>query len=272
MIKPVLLINLVLWCLAISVQSQVNVTGQKAPFEKGYIYMKDGSVIKGKYLYSSDMDKIRIISGKESRILDASDVEKIADKKPHYKATGNELSEAFIQTPGKWFNLTEAGILAGNPDNKQSTPFIFHSSLNYLFQKNISVGAGIGVEFFKETYLPVTANLMYRFNSKGLVPFVTLQAGYLIPIENKTTSYQNMFPRDYLSSYWVMPNYQGELDSKGGFMINPAAGILFQTNHGFGISLSCGYRYHRLVYSGNTDYKLNADYNRLSFKLGILFY
>ena len=101
MIKPVLLINLVLWCLAISVQSQVNVTGQKAPFEKGYIYMKDGSVIKGKYLYSSDMDKIRIISGKESRILDASDVEKIADKKPHYKATGNELSDAFIQTPGK---------------------------------------------------------------------------------------------------------------------------------------------------------------------------
>lgn len=189
--------------------------GKKAPFEKGYIYMKDGSVIKGKYLYSSDMDKIRIISGKESRILDASDVEKIADKKASLQSNRKRAVGSIYSDSRKVVQSAEAGILAGNPDNKQSTPFIFHSSLNYLFQKNISVGAGIGVEFFKETCLPVTANLMYRFNSKGLVPFVTLQAGYLIPIENKTTSYQNMFPRDYLSSYWVMPNYQGELDSKG---------------------------------------------------------
>lgn len=271
MIKQVFLINLALWCILLSAYSQVTTTGQKALFEKGYIYMKDGSVIKGKYIYSSDMDKIRIISGKESRIFNASEVERVSNEKPVFSQIRKEHTETITFSPGKWFNLTEAGVLAGNPDNKPSTPFIFHSSLNYVIQNNLSAGAGIGIEFFKETYLPVTANLMYRFYSKRLVPFLTLQAGYLIPIENKTSRYSEIIPTDYIS-YWPWPANQSDLDAKGGFMINPAAGIIFQTSYGFEMSLSAGYRYHRLSYTGGDDYKLNADYNRLSFKLGILFH
>ncbi|MFW9613557.1 MAG: hypothetical protein ACMV17_06825, partial [Macellibacteroides fermentans] len=75
MIKRVFLINLILWCTMISATSQVSTTGDKALMEKGYIHMKDGSVVKGKYIYSSDLEKIRIMQGKESKIIDASEVE-----------------------------------------------------------------------------------------------------------------------------------------------------------------------------------------------------
>ena len=63
MIKQVFLINLILWCTMISATSQVSTTGDKALMEKGYIHMKDDSVVKGKYIYSSDLEKIRIMQG-----------------------------------------------------------------------------------------------------------------------------------------------------------------------------------------------------------------
>ncbi|MDR2468859.1 MAG: hypothetical protein LBD27_00020, partial [Tannerella sp.] len=47
-------------------------------------------------------------------------------------------------------SITEAGVLAGNSDNVNSTPFVFHTSLNYAFTRRLSGGLGAGVEFLKE--------------------------------------------------------------------------------------------------------------------------
>ena len=182
MIKQVFLINLILWCTMISATSQVSTSGDKALMEKGYIHMKDGSVVKGKYIYSSDLEKIRIMQGKESKIIDASEVEKITLNKPEAatrQAREKGDAEFFDIRPGKWFNLSEGGVMIGNPDNEHKAPFLFHSSMNYSFRNNLSAGAGIGVEFYNETYLPVFANLLYKFNNRKVSPFVSLQAGYL---------------------------------------------------------------------------------------------
>ncbi|MFY1613154.1 hypothetical protein ACOMSG_09995 [Macellibacteroides fermentans] len=275
MIKRVFLINLILWCTMISATSQVSTSGEKALMEKGYIHMKDGSVVKGKYIYSSDLEKIRIMQGKESKIIDASEVEKITLNKPEAatrQAREKGDAEFFDIRPAKWFNLSEGGVMIGNPDNEHKAPFLFHSSMNYSFRNNLSAGAGIGVEFYNETYLPVFANLLYKFNNRKVSPFVSLQAGYLIALENKTRISGGYYPYDYLSSYWPQPITRDNLDAQGGFLINPSAGLFFKTSHGYGITLSAGYRFHQLRFSDNSDYKLRADYNRLSIKLGILFH
>ncbi|MDR3218325.1 MAG: porin family protein [Dysgonamonadaceae bacterium] len=182
---------------------------------------------------------------------------------------------ALAQRPsetGKLISFTEGGALVGNPDNENDAPFIFHSSLNYAFHKNLSAGLGLGVEFIEETLLPVSANLLYQFGDKKIVsPFIRLLAGYQFPLEDKTYVYNSYmrYTSDYI--YWPYYTTPEKLDSKGGFMVNPSAGFVFYTKYGLGIALTAGYRYQKLNYQGSEDYSLHVEYNRLSLTLGVIF-
>jgi len=185
---------------------------------------------------------------------------------------------SFAQRPsetGKLISYTEGGALIGNPDNENEAPFIFHSSLNYAFHKNLSAGIGVGAEFLRETYLPVTANLLCQFgDKKAITPFVRLQAGYQLPLESNTYV-DNSYYYDYYrlsSSYW--PGYYqipSKLKARGGFMVNPSVGVMVYTHSGLGVSMAAGYRHQKLSYPGGDDYVLHIEYNRLSLTLGIIF-
>jgi hypothetical protein len=169
------------------------------------------------------------------------------------------------KTAGKLISFTEGGVLAGNPDNVNDAPFIFHSSLNYALGKRLSAGLGTGLEFLKETHLPVMANVIYRFgNRPAIVPFVRFTTGYLIALESKTTG-SVYYPYAYYTSNF------SELDAGGGWLLNPSAGVIFYTKQHVGIALSAGYRYQMLHYTGEDDYRMQVEYNRLSLTLGIIF-
>jgi hypothetical protein len=184
---------------------------------------------------------------------------------------------SYAQRPsktGKLLSHTEGGVLCGNSDNENSAPFIFHSALNYAFHKNLSAGAGIGFEFLKETYLPVTANVLYQFGDKKIItPFVRLLAGYQVPLENNTSIYNYDYkPISLFYDIYYPPTYEKIAPkSRGGLVINPSVGVIVYTRIGLGISLSAGYRYQRLNYSGDKNYALHIEYNRLSLTLGIIF-
>ncbi len=241
-------------------------------FERGYIYLKDGSVIKGSYLYSPGMDKIRINSGKNSMVLDSSEIEKISRMRPAREYSGEEISEEFTVKPPRFFNITDAGLLVGNPDNSQSAPLVFGTAMFYNFHGNFSAGAGLGVEFLKETYVPLSLNLMYKLKSTRVTPYINFQAGYQVPVEDSRALYYSVIP-DYVSSSVIWPGpwatSQTELDAKGGILLNPSIGILSFNRFGYGFNMSVGYRFHRLRYSGENDYNLDIDFNRLSVKLGV---
>jgi len=183
---------------------------------------------------------------------------------------------SFAQRPSesqKLISYTEGGVLIGNPNNENKAPFIFRSSLNYAFHKNLSAGIGVGAEFLRETYLPITANLLYQFGEKKVItPFVRLKAGYQIPLESNMymdNAYQYYY-YSLSSSYW--PGYYTEkLNAKGGFMANPSVGVIFYTPSGLGVSLAAGYRYQKLTYRADENYKLHIEHNRLSLTLGIIF-
>lgn len=258
MIKRSFLLSVALWAAALVAYPQTDPFVYPQALEKGYVYLRDGTVIKGKYVYSAAMDKIRVVSGNESKVYDLSEVLKVSSRAPE----PNESSKRF-------FNLTEIGLLPGNANNRYDAPFIFHTSLNYNLRKNLSAGVGVGVEFYEETYMPVTANLLYRFSNRGVTPFVMLQGGYQIPIEGSRKYANQIVPM--VAPLWGGDYYYSpvKLDAKGGFMMNPSAGIFVRLNAAMDLALSMGYRYHRLNYSSGADYVLDVDYNRLSFKLGI---
>jgi hypothetical protein len=183
--------------------------------------------------------------------------------------TGSENNDVFLRKSGKLISFTQGGVLIGNSDNTNSAPFAVNTSLNYAVHRNISAGVGVGVEFFLETHLPVTGNILYQFGNKRLVPFIMLQAGYQVALESKLTNDRHYYPTPIPEFY----NYYspGKLKAKGGFMANPSVGIIYYTKYGFGWSLAAGYRYQQLNYTGEDDYKMHVEYNRLSLQIGIIF-
>jgi hypothetical protein len=249
--------------------------GQNAPafYESGYVLLKNGSLLKGRYAYSSGFDKLRVVSGKNTWIFNADEVEMTSRKRPDNKPDSNNgfLEQDF--TLSRFFYLADVGILAGNPDNSQSAPMVLGTSVNYTFLDNLSAGVGVGVEFLKETYLPLTANILYRLRESRFTPFVMVQAGYQFPAEDSRQNIQTVFPEFYSSSsIWPgpWPVAMTELHARGGFMVNPSLGFISLARPGYGLSLAVGYRFHRLGYTAENDYRLDVDFNRLSVKFGFI--
>ncbi|HPT30718.1 MAG TPA: hypothetical protein PLW67_02710 [Prolixibacteraceae bacterium] len=244
---------------------------QEAYYRKGYIFMKNGSVLKGKYRYAPAMDKIRVISGQNSWVFDATEVEKISSKAPRPVYEPDTTFSSYVYQDSKWFNISELGIMVGDPNDSQSAPMAFSSSLYRQAWKNIYAGAGIGLEFYKESYLPVSVSLLYKLRNSRFTPIAVLKGGYAVPVGESRSVYYDVVPSNIYRSDLIWQGTsqsQSNLDAKGGFLIEPSLGFVRQTPSGLGFTMSFGYRFHRLNYTGENDYRLFIDYNRFLIKLG----
>lgn len=237
--------------------------------QKGYVYLKNGTILKGKYQYTEDLSKLKIESAGNLWIFQAGEIDRVTSNKAELSKT---FEEPGLNSP---FALrTEIGVLAGNSGNSQTAPFSFSSVLNYSVIPKLAVGLGIGLEFLKETYLPAFINIEYKLRNSWSTPYVFLKTGYEVPIEESNEIYNGVQPV-YYYDFMPWPGNWGynntPLNTKGGFMINPGIGYQRMFSSGFGMSFAFGYQFHRLSYSGENDYQLDIDYNRLTIKLGVIF-
>ena len=125
--KKVFLITSALLLWVITMSAQTYDLPNYIVYKKGYISLKNGDILKGKYVYSVDFKKLKVIANNETRIFDADDVGRITKKNPFEKA---DTSNGFIPStykPSRIFNITELGFLIGNQDNTNKSPFIFHT-------------------------------------------------------------------------------------------------------------------------------------------------
>ncbi len=237
-----------------------------AQSEKGYVYLKNGTILKGKYQYSSDFRKLKVETAGNIWMFNAEEVDSISGLHAH---RFNAFETENLNT--SYFLRTEIGVLAGNADNSQTAPFSFSTSINFKVKENFSAGAGLGIEFLKETYLPVFFNAEYKIRDSYATPYLFVKCGYQIPIEKSKMVYYDYYPM--YSSIWPGPDYYNpDLTAKGGILINPGVGYQRMFSPGFGMSFAFGYQFHRLHFAGENEYDLNIDYNRLTIKIGIIFY
>lgn len=235
-----------------------------AQSEKGYVYLKNGTILKGKYQYSNDFNKLKVESAGNLWIFEAAEVDSITGIHARRLKTFNNES---LNSP--FYLRTEIGVLAGSDQNSQAAPFSFTSTINYQIRPKISIGTGLGLEFLKESYLPVFLNFEYKIRQSYSVPYFFLKAGYQVPLEESQGIY---YSSSSSSSIWPGPLYTNEnRDAKGGFLLNSGIGYQRMFSSGFGMSFAFGYQFHRLHYKGENKYALDIDYNRLTIKLGILF-
>jgi hypothetical protein len=228
--------------------------------KKDMVYLKSGGIIKGQ-LITHDAEIVKINSEGNEWVFKNADVDSISK----YSKVKREPGLA-----QKYFFDTSMGVLVGNSGNSQKAPFSFMSSVNFKAIGNWYAGAGLGAEFLDESYMPAFAQVQYKFRDTKFTPFVNLQLGYQVPLEDANRS-QSVIYYDYSSSYYQNPQSNGKLNSEGGYFINPSIGFQRLTSDNFGWFFSFGYRHHQLNYSGVNGYKLETNFSRLSLKIGFIF-
>jgi len=228
--------------------------------KKDIIYLKNGSVINGQIISSLPSGQVKIKTKDNSLwVFEAAQIDSIS------KSTG-----VFSQIHTGYFNLTEAGILAGNSNNKYATPFSLMNISGWQFNNQFSVGAGAGVEFFSETYLPVVADFRYYLKRQGVNPFFGIQGGYSFAMD--TPDKQYVYGGSDYSSVWRNPTIDAlRIKAKGGFLMNPFVGFSTPLGENLALTFSAGYRIMRQRYSREDNYMIDIDYNRLSLKIGLIF-
>lgn len=225
--------------------------------KRDVIYLKNGSIINGQVISSLPSGQVKIKTKDNSLwVFESSQIDSIS-----------KTTKGIQQFNAGYFNITEAGILAGNSDNKYKSPFTLMNITGWQFNNRFTVGAGAGVEFFSETYLPVVADFRYYLNRQGVSPFFGLQGGYSFALDkpDKQYVYQSI-------DIWPGPSENAlELKAKGGFLLNPMVGICTSLNQNLALNFSIGYRIMRHRYSREDNYLIDIDYNRLSVKIGLMF-
>jgi hypothetical protein len=237
--------------------------------KKDVVYLKNGSVIWGTIVLE---DANKFIQLKTSdRSLWVFKYDQIDSVKRQESL--ERPQKAKIPLKNGYFNLTEMGVLAGNSTNSEKAPFTLMNVNDWQFANGLAAGIGVGVHFFNETYLPVVADVRYFLRKQGPLPFVSLQAGYSIPVggEYTQTYYYAYDVTGINGSYRTSNPTQEDVSARGGFLVNPSIGFQTQINESLALTFSAGYSFLRHRYGKEETYKMDVDYNRLSLKIGLQF-
>lgn len=226
---------------------------------KGVIYLKNGSVVKGTMI-PIENDKLVVQSNKNTWVFNQSDIDTIAVRK---------IQKSIDRVEKPWFLELSTGLLAGGSGNPKSAPFSLMGSFKHQLLDQFYVGAGVGIEFWEESYLPAFAQADYYFRKTDFTPFVGLQFGYMLALDDSPNT-NTYYDYASYSSYWPGPS-RGAYDPEGGLMINPSIGFKGMFHENLGWMFSLGYRYQQLNFDGVDESSMKRNYNRLSIRIGIIF-
>lgn len=227
--------------------------------KKEVVYLKNGSVVKGR-LVELDDKRMIVQSARNTWVFNRTDIDTTTSSPVRKVESVGELN---------WFAKASVGVLVGSADNEKEAPFSFDFSANMKVLPKLYAGLGAGVDFFEESYMPVFGNLEYHFRKSRITPFVGMSGGYMVPLDGDIKTMSPIYYSSFSSMYY--PYRDVTWENKGGLMLNPSIGFVSSLNENLGLSLSFGYRYSRVVYKGESQNELETNYNRLSIRIGILF-
>jgi hypothetical protein len=235
--------------LLIALISAPQVLGQ----ETDHIYLKSGSVIRGKIQEIEPMDHVKIedLCG-NIWFYNMSEVEKITSE-PFKNNQRNEKTS--IGFDAGFVNITSMGFLVGSSFNSQVAPFSLLMVNGYRTPAGLFAGIGTGVEFFSTTYMPFFLDLRYDILGTDVVPYLAAKGGYGLPLASDRTEY------DYSYEYF------------GGPLFGAGVGLKIRTRKHFAWDIELMYRYQETSYTeryewNNQEYEYTDIFNRIEIRLG----
>lgn len=217
------------------------------------VFLKNGSKIHGRILqvYPDSMVQIKQEGG-SVWIFPMKDVRMIAkEEKIRQRPYINSLTG--YQTGASIGFLVRSG---SNNNLSSKAPLTVHVLNTYGITPAISAGAGVGLEFFQVTHMPLYLDLRYYYNRRSYASYLFMQGGAMIPLGHKQKDFEG----------W---SYKG----KTGYLLNPGVGFLFPLNEKSAFSISFSYRYHELRSirkTPQTDYNIIEKMNRFNIQVGFL--
>ncbi|MCE1197794.1 MAG: hypothetical protein LWW85_02395 [Marinilabiliales bacterium] len=225
------------------------------------VYLKNGSILRGTILLVDSGKCIKLKTPDLNQwVFNYDQIDSIRQKKT-VKA----------KSRSGYFNLTEIGVLTGNINNHSKSPLVIMNVNSWKLPNGFSAGAGIGLEFFNETYLPVVADIRYYLKSAGALPFVAFQGGYAFALGGQYQEQQIYYGYDVLTNRFAPTTISVDQSARGGILLQPSVGIAEKLNDNLSLVLSMGYSYQHHRYGKESTYRMDVDYNRFSLKIGLQF-
>ena len=218
-----------------------------------HVYLKSGSVIRGKILELEPEDHVKIQDmGGNIWYYKMDEVEKITSEPFESEPEKDQASLGFN---AGFVNMTSMGFLVGSSHNAQVAPFSLLMVNGYRTSIGLFGGIGTGIEFFSTSYLPLFADLRYDLLGKDVVPYVLAKGGYGFPLSGDYS--------DYNASY----------DYSGGALFGVGIGLKIRTRTHFAWDIELLYRYQKTSYKeiydwNNQEYDYTDIFNRIEIRLG----
>ncbi|WP_461641835.1 hypothetical protein [Labilibaculum euxinus] len=251
LIKPVLIMALVI----------LSVAGTMAQRNVDVVTLKNGNVLKGKIVRQVPGQFIELET--RDKNFWQFDMEDISDIRFEAKRMQKTAKDSLPMKNEGMFYEVRMGALVGNNDNKNNAPFSVLLSGSYLFKSGVSFGIGGGYEAYDEAQMPLFGEVKYHSKIKGVKAFLYCQLGYSFSLDNIDGQ-----------SYYYITNE--DIDSKGGWLINPGIGFVLGNSSKTNFTLNIGYRYQKMEHKWHNTYSDDMEYlkqeiNRLSIHVGIIF-
>jgi len=221
--------------------------------ETDHVYLKSGSVIRGKILEIEPVDHVKIedMCG-NIWYYKIADVEKITSEPFD---SGILQDQEPIGFDDGFVNMTSLGFLAGSSHNSQVAPFSLLMVNGYRAPNGLFAGIGTGVEFLSTTYMPLYLDLRYDLLGNDVVPYVMAKGGYALPLSSDRS--------DYDISY----------EYSGGPLLGVGVGLKIRTRTHFAWDIELLYRYQETSYKeiydwNDQEYDYTDIFNRIEIRLG----
>jgi len=221
--------------------------------EADHVYLKSGSVIRGKILEVEPADHLKIedMCG-NIWFYKMADVEKLTSEPFDTRMLSSQTAPGFN---AGFVNMTSIGFLVGSSHNAQVAPFSLLMVNGYRSSKGLFAGIGTGIEFFSTSYLPLFLDLRYDLIGRDVVPYVVAKGGYGFPLSG-----------DY-SEYDISYAYSG------GALYGAGIGLKIRTREHLAWDIELLYRYQKTSYSevydwNNQEYEYEDIFKRIEIRLG----
>jgi len=225
------------------------------------VYLKNGSILHGTITDIKVNESITLISNcNDTWIIKQSDIDRIEKE----EVAKSKTTESFEYKRKGFYSNINVNFLFGGELESPFPPLSLTFVNGYQFDFGLAVGAGIGLELINETYMPVVADLRYTFRNSKVSHFIYVQGGYAVSLGTPD-------PYDY--DYYDF--YESDLESKGGFIINPGIGFKINLNEKNAFSFGIGYKYMEVNHTYKEFNGQNIDrtikYNRITLGFGYHF-
>lgn len=219
------------------------------------VYLKNGSVVRGKVLSHIPGQTIKVETADQSIwVFETTNVDSIT----YERVPGKKID---LKTKG-YYNVTNFGVLAGRDDWGTRYSFSLNTINGWKLNKRFGVGLGAGLEVINDaSFFPLFGEGRFDLQHQGFSPFVSVYSGYALPTQSRINS------------------WPGELIRKGGFMAGGEIGIRNYISSNSAFVFGVGFRYMHLNeetadpwgWPEGTVIRSVHNLSRISIKMGFLF-